>query len=275
MTATLTPCSGVAAGVPFVAVPPATPSPSAPVVIAWHMLDAPRTEAAFAAALPLAGLDTWRVYLGLPMSGSRLPGGGIEELFRLGAEDAVQNLYGPIADQAEDELPKAWAELWATLGLGDGPVGLLGASLGAAVAQLVLAEGVLDARAAVLVSPLVELRSAVDAIGRQYGISYPWSEPSLAIARRLDFVARADEIVARARPAVRLVVGENDDEHGFRRPAARLRHELSSGTEVDLVTVPGMAHALAEEPGTEPAPQTAHAAEVDRLAVDWLARHLV
>jgi hypothetical protein len=36
-----------------------------------------------------------------------------------------------------------------------------------------------------------------------------------------------------------------------------------------------MGHALAEEPGTEPAPQTAHAAEVDRRAVAWLDRHLV
>jgi hypothetical protein len=57
----------VAAGVPFVAVPPETgPRPAAPAVVAWHLQDAPRTEAAFAAALPLAGLDAWRIYLGCP-----------------------------------------------------------------------------------------------------------------------------------------------------------------------------------------------------------------
>jgi hypothetical protein len=35
-----------------------------------------------------------------------------------------------------------------------------------------------------------------------------------------------------------------------------------------------MEHALAEEPGIEPAPQTPHAAAVDRLAVKWFQRRL-
>jgi hypothetical protein len=46
------------------------------------------------------------------------------------------------------------------------------------------------------------------------------------------------------------------------------------GAVVDWQIVPGMAHALADEPGTEPAPQTPHAAAVDRLAVDRLSAHL-
>ena len=275
MDTALVPRTGVAAGVPYVAVPPLTPSPSAPVVVAWHMLDAPRTEAAFAAALPLAGLDAWRLYFGLPMSGSRLPAGGLDELMRLGYEDAVGNLYGPIIEQAAEEFEGAWTELRKTLRLGDGPIGVLAGSGGAAVAQLALADGGLRASAAVLVSPLVQLRAAVDAIGRQFGVSYPWSEPSLAVARRLDFLARADELAAHGEPAVLLVVGEEDDQEGFRQPAARLRDALSARSEVDMVVVPGMVHALAEEPGMEPAPQTPHATEVDRLAVDWLGRHLV
>ena len=36
-----------------------------------------------------------------------------------------------------------------------------------------------------------------------------------------------------------------------------------------------MAHALADEPGIEPAPQTSHAAVVDRYAVEWLRQHLL
>jgi hypothetical protein len=35
-----------------------------------------------------------------------------------------------------------------------------------------------------------------------------------------------------------------------------------------------MGHALAEEPGVEPAPQTAHAVKVDALAVEWFKRYL-
>ena len=49
------PVTGVAAGVPFLAVPPESgPHADAPVVVAWHLLDPPRTEAALAASLPLA-----------------------------------------------------------------------------------------------------------------------------------------------------------------------------------------------------------------------------
>lgn len=268
--------TGVAAGVPYLAVPPpAGARPDAPIVIGWHLMDAPRTEAAFAAALPLAGLDAWRVYLGLPLCGSRTPPGGPEELMRRGYEDAVLELTSPVVLGAADEFPAALAALRDHLDLGDGPLGLLGGSAGAAVAQLVLAEGDLPASAAVLVSPLVRLRAAIAAMGRQFGVSYRWSPASEEVADRLDFVARAGEI-ARRRPAVLLVVGEHDEPE-FREPAAALRDALAErdGARAELVVVAGMSHALAEEPGIEPAPQTPAAAEVDRHAVRWLRRHLL
>jgi len=273
------PLTGVATGVPFLAVPPtAGPRTDAPVVLAWHLMDPPRTEAAFAAALPLAGLDAWRIYLGLPMCGSRSPAGGFDELMRLAFEDAVLNLHGPIAAQGAAELPAALAELRSTLALGEGPIGLLGGSLGAAVAQTVLAEGVVDVAAAVLVSPLVQLQSVVDVMSRRYGMTYEWSPASRAVARRLDFVARAEEIASKGQPAVLILVGADDDDAGFLTPAAGL-HEALAGRYTEpsraaLVTISGMAHALADEPGIEPAPQTPYAADVDRHAVAWLQRHL-
>jgi hypothetical protein len=277
------PLTGVAAGVPFVAVPPASgPRPDAPAVVAWHLLDPPRTEAAFAAALPLAGLDAWRVYLGLPMSGSRLPAGGVDELVRLAGEDAVLNVHGPLTAQAAAEFDGAFAQLRDRLGIGDGPVGLVGGSIGAAVAQLVLIESAVlapaAAAAAVLVSPVVRLRPVVDALSRRFGVTYSWSPPSLAVADRLDFVARADEFACRGEPAVLLVVGGQDDPDGFHAPARRLCAALAARYadpgRVRLHVVPGMGHALAAEPGVEPAPQTPEAAEVDRHAADWLRRHL-
>ncbi|HLU56585.1 MAG TPA: alpha/beta hydrolase [Pseudonocardia sp.] len=265
--------TGTAAGVPFVAVPPAGDRATAPVVAAWHLMDAPRTEAALAAALPLAGLDAWRIYLGLPRHGARSPEGGAEELMRLGHADAVQNLYGPITAEAAEEFGPAHAELRRRLGFRDGPIGLLGGSLGAAVAQLVIAGGGHDVAAAVLVSPMAQLRPVVAAMGARFGVDYPWSEPSLAIARRLDFVARADEVAAC--PATLLAVGADDDEAAFRAPARRLRDALAArSVRAELVDVAGMAHAFADEPGTEPAPQLPAAAEVDRLAVEWFARYL-
>ena len=272
--------TGTAAGVPFVAVPPEeAAATTTPIVVTWHLLDPPRTEAAMAAALPLRGLNAWRIYLGLPLSGSRMPAGGPDELMRLGFEDAVLNLHGPISDQAAEEFEPALTELRDRFALGAGPIGVAGGSLGAAVAALVLAESEVDVAAAVLVSPVVRLRSMVAAMERRFGAPYGWSGRSEAIADRIDFVARAGEIVDRQQdPAVLLVVGEDDDVEGFRRPAIELRDALveRSGdrdrASVELVS--GMGHALADEPGIAPAPQTAAAEQVDRLAVEWLRRHL-
>lgn len=262
----------IAAGVPFVAVPPTLERPDAPVVVAWHLMDPPRTEAALAAALPLAGLEAWRIYLGLPLTGARGP--GAEERMRLGYEDAVANLFGPITDQAAAEFPAALDALRARFGA-RGPLAVVGGSLGSAVAQLVAIDRA-DVTAAVLVSPVAQLRTVVAVNERRFGFAYPWHPAAERIADRLDFVARAEE-TARHAPAVRIVVGAEDGA-GIRTSSADLRDALTKHyadpTRVDLVTVDGMGHAFADEPGIEPAPQTAHAAEVDRLAVDWLRRHL-
>ena len=165
------PITGTAAEVPFLAVPPAVPSATASVVVGWHWMDAPRTEGALAAALPLDGLDAWRVYLGMPMCGSRMPAGGPEELMRLGYEDAVLNMFGPITSQAAAEFAPALAELRARFGIGSGPVGVFGGSLGSSVAQLVIAESDVEIAAAVLVSPVVRLRDVVGANERRFGVT--------------------------------------------------------------------------------------------------------
>jgi dienelactone hydrolase len=275
----MTGLTGTAAGVPYLALPPATPRPSAPVVIAWHLLDPPRTPAAFAAAVPLDGLDAWRIYLGLPMTGDRMVEGGNDELMRLAFADGVLNLHGPISSQANAEFEPALAELRSQLDLGHGPVGLLGASLGGGTAGLVLSETEQPIEAAVLINPLIDLRAGIDAIAASFGMAYPWSEASHAVADRLDLAAHAPDLAKRGEPAVLLVIGEQDLVDGFREPAYRVRQALAdcygdpSRTDVQLVA--GMSHALAEEPGTEPAPQTAHAARVDALATAWFERFLL
>ena len=261
--------TGIAAGVPFLVVPPSDGTADAPVVVAWHLMDPPRTEAALASALPLDGLDAWRVYLGLPLHGSRFPDGGVEELMRLGYEDAVLKLYAPSILGAAEEAVPALAALRAAHGIADGPLAVLGGSAGAAVAQLVAVEAGLGVRAAVLVSPVVRLRPIVAAVGRALGVTYEWTEASDAVADRLDFVARAGALHG---TDVLLVVGEDDDREGVLGPAAELREAL--GERAELVTVAGMAHALADEPGVDPAPQVPHAATVDSHASAWLAARL-
>jgi pimeloyl-ACP methyl ester carboxylesterase len=254
--------------VPFLAIPPSGDPATAPIVIAWHLMDAPRTEAAFAAAVPLAGLDAWKLYLGLPEFGARMAAGGPEELFGKLAIDAPGLVHGPIHAQAADEFPEAFGDLRQRLGLGtDAPVGLVGGSMGAAVASEVLARGTSGARAAVLISPLLELRSMIDAVAPEFG-GYEWTEAGTAGATRLDYVTRAGELAASG-AAIRIIVGA-DDLPAMVDAAVRLGDALSA----DLHIMTDMAHALAEEPGIEPAPQSEDAKRVDPLAAEWLRTHL-
>lgn len=258
----------IAAGVPYVAVPPERERPDAPVVVAWHLADPPRSETALAAALPLAGFDAWRIYLGLPLHSSR----SIDpaEYLRLAYEDAVVNHFGPITAQARAEFPAAYAALAERFGF-TGPLALLGGSLGSAVAQLVALDRA-DVAAEVLVSPVTRLRAVVAANERRFGVAYRWHPKATEIADGLDFVARADETAAAA-PAVRLIVGERDDV-AIRDAAVELQEALAKRyadpSRVDLVTVPDMPHELAD-PDERPLP---HATTVDRLAVEWLRRYL-
>lgn len=261
--------TGTAAGVPYVLRPPATPRADAPVVLAWHLMDAPRTERAFAAALPLEGLDAWRLYPGLPLCGSRSP--GFEEIMRLGREEPVLNLHGAVNAQAVAELPAFLDALRAAHGTGSGPLAVVGGSAGAGIAGAAIVEKVVEARAAVLISPLLQLRPVVaQQLAGFFGMDYRWTPASEAVGDRMDLLARSDEL---GDTPVRCIVGAQDAAEAFLYPAGRLRDLLRErGVRSDLHVIDGMGHALAEEPGVEPAPQTPQAAQVDALTVAWLAQ---
>ncbi len=212
---------------------------------------------------------------------SALPAGGPDELMRLGNEDAVRNLQGPIATQGAAEFPAALAALRDQLGLDRQPLALVGGSMGSAVVGLVLTETMPaeeSVAAVVLVSPIVQLRAAVDATGRRFGVTYPWAPDTIKIASRMDLIARADEIAGAGQPAVQLIVGAEDDQAGFLEPAQRLHTALTARYDnparIDLTVIPGMGHAIAEEPGIDPAPQIVAAQSVDQVACAWLQRHL-
>jgi dienelactone hydrolase len=274
----VTPIEGVAAGVPYVALAPTGDRDDAPLVVVWHLMDPPRSEAAMAAALPLAGLNAWRVYLGLPMFGARAPAGGPDEIMRLAADDYVLKLFGPAVEQAAAEAPSAVDALREQLSIDTGPVGLVGGSAGGAVALLLLAESQLPVAAAALVNPVVKVRSVVEAGERMYNVSYSWTEKSAAVADRFDFVERAAEIGKRDPQPPVLLVGGAEDDPGYQEALAGLRDALAGHyaepDRVGFVSVPGMAHAIAEEPGMEAAPQTAEAKEVDAAETAWFQRYL-
>ena len=264
-----TPTTGTTAqGVPYVLLPPRSGAPDAPLIVAWHLLDPPRTEAAFAAALPLDGLDAWRLYLGLPMSGSRTPEGGFDAIFALMGQDAPGLVHGPIHAQAVAEAPAAIAEVRELAGIADGvPVGLMGGSMGGSIVAELLATRALDARAAVLLNPLLDLRTMIDAFAPMVG-GYTWTPAGEAAAASIDYVRRADEVAASG-ASVRVISG-SDDEPWFVASAAAFADAVGA----DLQTVDGVGHALADEPGIEPVPQSDAARTYDALAVDWFRRNL-
>ena len=254
---------GTAAGVPFLARPPEQRTATAPLLVGWHLMDPPRTAAAMAAAVPMAAVPAWRVYLGLPEYGDQ------RELTRRAAEDYVLNLIDPIVSTASRDFPAALHTLRSTLGT-DGPLGLFGGSAGGAVALQVLTEQDVDVTAAALVNPVARLEPVVDSVSEWFGSPYRWSDESRAVAARMDFVARADEIRKRRPDLPLLLVRGEQDEEAFRDPIGQLARALDAR----LVDIPGMEHALAAEPGTEPAPQNDDARRVDEAFGDWFRRHL-
>ncbi|MEU0490518.1 alpha/beta hydrolase [Nocardiopsis sp. NPDC006139] len=266
--------TGTAAGVPFTALPPSGGNTGrAPLIVTWHMLDAPRTNAAFAAALPMAGVPAWRVHLGLPLCGSRMVDGRLDRHLELAREDILLAYLGPIVHQAVEEFPAALAELRRQLPIDDQPISILGASLGGAVALRVLTAPPSPIGAVALVNPAVRVSAAVELLATGLGQPYGWTAESRRVADELDFVGRAESLTGE--PPLLLVSGEND------HPALRedaislvgvLRERYAHPCDIELATVPGLAHPLADEPGLEPVPQSPAAVAVDEVLTRWFLR---
>lgn len=255
--------TGTAAGVPFTALPPADGGP-APLIVTWHMLDAPRSDAAFAAALPMNDVPAWRVHLGMPMCGARMVDGSMDAGLELLRKDPLMAALYPIVRQAFEEFPAALESIRAQLPVDDGPIGVLGGSLGGAVALRILADTDIPVFAGAVVNGAVRLRSAIALFG-----DYPYDAESEKVVDGLDFVAKAEAIAGRA-PL--LVVSGELDHPGLRADALQLVDALGGRSE--LLSITGLAHPLADEPGIEPAPQLPLAREVDAAVTTWFRRHL-
>ncbi|MFC3455281.1 alpha/beta hydrolase family protein [Amycolatopsis speibonae] len=274
------PVTGTAAGVPFTVLPPsAEVSGPAPVVVAWHMIDSPRSDAAFAAALPLAGVPAWRVYLGMPLCGARMVDGTMDAVVDRARRDAMLAYVDPFVRQAALEFPAALAELRERFGFDTSRMAVVGGSLGGAVALTILATREIPVRAAALVNPAVRARSVVGLVEGLLEQPYPWNDESEQAADQLDFVARSGEISAREKQVPLVLVSGEEDHPSLRADAddlvAALRERYTRPDDVRLTRVAGLAHPLAEEPGIEPAPQLPIAKQVDKAVTEWFGTHLV
>ncbi|MGA6162984.1 alpha/beta hydrolase family protein [Amycolatopsis magusensis] len=258
------PITGTAAGVPFTALPPSGVEGPAPLIVTWHMLDAPRSDPAFAAALPMHGLPAWRVHLGMPMCGARMVDGRPDAVVELIQKDPLMSFLYPFARQAFAEFPAALASLREQLPVDDGPIGVLGASLGGAVALRVLAETDTPIFAGALVNAAIRMRSVVALFP-----GYSYDAESEKAVDSLDFLPKAGVVAERA-PV--LVVSGELDHADLRQDALTFAGAL--GERGELLSIPDLAHPLAEEPGLEPAPQLPRTREVDAGLTDWFRRRL-
>lgn len=266
--------TGSAAGVPYTALPPRGVDGRAALIITWHMLDAPRTDAAFAAALPMADVPAWRVHLAMPMCGGRMVDGSVDAVVELARRDAVRAFLVPFVREAAAEFPAVLDALRSQLPIVDGPVGVLGGSLGGAVVLEVLAGGDVPIGTAALVNPAVRLRSVVPYVAPMSGTPYVWTPEAHRIVDDHDYVARLDGVEC---PSLLVVSGEEDHAE-FRRDAADLVDAVRRGhpepDAVRLAPVPDLAHPLADESGMEPAPQRATARAVDSILTEWFRETL-
>jgi pimeloyl-ACP methyl ester carboxylesterase len=271
--------TGMAAGVPFTALPPTvTVDGPTPLVLAWHMLDAPCTDAAFAAALPLRGVPAWRVYLGMPLCGARMIENSMDAVIALARKDPLMAYLAPFVWQAAEEFPAALAALRQQLPVDTALLGVLGGSLGGMVVLQILARSQIPIAAAAVVNPAVRVRSAVGLVGGGTRRPYPWNAESRTAADRLDFVARAEDIAARApQPPLLVLSGELDYPVSCTDAAelvGALRERYAQPDHIQLTTVPDLAHPLAEPPGLQLAPQLPTAKAVDEAITQWFLHHL-
>lgn len=210
-------------------------------------------------------LPAWRVHLGMPMCGARMVDGSMDAAAELMQRDPLMSYLYPFVRQATEEFPAALASIRTQLPVADGPIGVLGGSLGGAVALRVLADTEIPVAAGAVVNAAVRMRSVVGL----FPGDYEYDAESEKAVDSLDFVAKAGEIAGRA-PL--LVVSGELDHPALRIDASRLVDALGETSE--LLSIPGLAHPLADEPGIEPAPQLPPAREVDAALTTWFRRHL-
>ncbi|XVQ10817.1 alpha/beta hydrolase [Spirillospora sp. CA-255316] len=268
------PVHGTAAGTAYLALPPtavdARPSGPTRLVVAWPGFDPPRTAAALAAAMPLTGVPTWRVYLELPV-----PGGAPSEGLGSGAllEARGVEAYAAAVEGAVENLPAVLAAVRADLGIEEGPVGLAGFSVGASIALLTLARGAVPVSAAALVTPVLAPARAATALERLADRERDWDDRAAAAAERLDLAPLAERIAGRD-AAVLLIAGAKDrvvSSLEVTELRDRLReHGLNA---VEAATF-RMGHAMAAQPGVDAQPPTTEAVRVDGVLNDWFRERL-
>ncbi|MEU4766172.1 alpha/beta hydrolase fold domain-containing protein [Actinosynnema sp. NPDC023794] len=213
--------TGEAAGVRFVATPPARGGRR--LVVVWHLLGEPGTPEAMAEAMPLTGVDAWRLYAALPAWGE--------------GPDQVVDGYAAMVESGVAAMPALVAAARAEFGCDDGPVDLVGGSAGGHIALTTALRRVAPVRRVAVVNPAVRVQAVVEASIEVGALdSYTWTDASRAAVEPLDVLARASGL------DVALLVVRGEQEYPAFRPVQAQLCAAVPGAR--LVDVPGLAHML-------------------------------
>jgi predicted esterase len=220
-----------------------------PPILLWHGLGPPDSERALMDALPLDEVPALKIYLGLPMLGSRALAG--DELVRRQKRDLGSLVFEPVVMGAAKELPAIVRALerHRCLQRGDA-IGLFGFSAGGAAVLYALAESDVRIGVAVTLNASTGLSASVNAFERVTKGSYQWTDATRKLAHRSDAVSRAKDIATGAPARALLIIHGNEDAmltpavavtlHDALQP---LYQEAGASRRLQLSVVPGLAHA--------------------------------
>jgi dienelactone hydrolase len=219
-------------------------------IVLWHGFGPPASEQALMEALPLDDVPAVKVYLGLPMFGSRAPAGGAEELARRQQEDLARLVFEPAVMGAAKELPAVVRALEERNCLKRGErIGLFGFSAGGAAVLYALAERDVRIGAAVTLNASTGLSASVKAYERATKGSYNWTDAARRLAQRSDAAGRAKDIAKGRPPPALLIIHGNDDAMLTPEVASTLHsallpayEEALAAQQLQLLLVPGLAH---------------------------------
>jgi predicted esterase len=219
-------------------------------IVLWHGFGPPASEQALMEALPLDDVPAVKVYLGLPMFGSRAPEGGAKELARRQQEDLATLVFEPAVMGAAKELSAVVRALEERGCLKRGErIGLFGFSAGGAAVLYALAERDVRIGPAVTLNASTGLSASVHAYERATKGSYTWTDEARRLAQRSDAAGRAKDIAKGHPPPALLIIHGNDDAMLTPEVASTLHqalvpwyHEALAAQRLQLLLVPGLAH---------------------------------
>jgi dipeptidyl aminopeptidase/acylaminoacyl peptidase len=184
-----------------------------PPIVLWHGFGPPASESALMKALPLDEVAAVKVYLGLPLFGTRAPSGDSESLAQRQASDYASRIFEPVVMGAAKELPAVVTALIDRQCLRvSEKIGLFGFSAGGAAVLFALAERDVGVQAAVTLNAPTGLKEAIEAVEHATSRPYVWTPATRELAERSDSVRRAGEIAAgNPSPALLIFHGSADE----------------------------------------------------------------